>query len=486
VFKIFQSTFFFSLARLIEALVSFILLGILTRIFAPEVFGILAILQLYCSIMAILIDSRLNTAFSIRFYQDDTSSRIGRLYQILGYNVLLYLSLSVPIFFFPDTILDILQLSGKASINSLYLAQLFILFRVIYNFFTNLLVLERKAKLFCFTVCLFSVFYLGAAIFFYIILHITNYEYWFICQIIGLSAGLLVAIIYLWSNYPILKGSINLSLLKDVVILGLPLIPAGLLSIFQSSADRYMLNYFGFLTDTGLYATAAKFPMLISSVVLIPVGQVLTPFILKAYASSNEHFILLQTTFFELSLLIQMLILSYYSFFLYEIYPYFIGPDYQSSYPLAVLLLISICFISIGQSFCGVLLVTGKTMITLKISVFSMIINVITNAILIPYYNVYGAIIASILSSVIGAIVCFILNQKIIKIKYNLKFFAVVSLVSIINISAILLLSPTGNHLVISSLIKLTIISITIVLFAFVLYRSRVIEIYRTLTTISK
>jgi len=90
----------FSLGNLLEACASFALLAIYSRIFTPSQFGIIAVLQIFTTISGVLIDGRLNTAFSIKYYQDSYKTRGMRIYFVLGYNTILFLVFLGPFFIF--------------------------------------------------------------------------------------------------------------------------------------------------------------------------------------------------------------------------------------------------------------------------------------------------------------------------------------------------------------------------------------------------
>lgn len=417
--RLLKNTAGITAARATEAVVSFVLLAVFTRVFSDEEFGTIAILQIYASIVSILIDGRLNTAFSIRFYQDTPEIRSSRIYLVQCHNLVLGLAFLLIPLLCPRVLLWLLQLPADTSPAVLFWVQLLALLRVLFSFFTNLLIIEKSAGRFLAVTLLTSLTYLLANLIYFIYLQGHDYTFYFQSHVLAQALGLAVAIPYYFARYPLPVGRVKFFHLRELLLLGLPLIPAGMISYVQNSADRYMLSAFGFLGEAGIYSVATRFPTIGLTLILVPFGQAVTPYLLKRYAQSPKAYAPLQRVLTSLACALSMVLAGLGGLAIVLAFPFIVGPGFQSALPVTLLLFLNLWAASLAQSFAGPLLVLGRTRTTLKITFLSALLNILYNLLFIPKWLALGAAGATLLASISQAFLTLFYCQKALPIRYS-------------------------------------------------------------------
>ena len=81
---------FLSLSQVITLFTSFGILGLYTKNLTPSDFGKISLIWIFIIITSMIIDCRLNTAFSIRFYKVSKEENIKNLYSIFTYNLIVF------------------------------------------------------------------------------------------------------------------------------------------------------------------------------------------------------------------------------------------------------------------------------------------------------------------------------------------------------------------------------------------------------------
>ena len=135
---------FYSLSNAISAIISFVILAFYTKYLPPSDFGKISLMWIFVIIASILIDCRLNTAFSIKFYKVSKEENVKNIYTIFLYNLIVF-SLVYSIFLsYPSLFQKILKIEIITS--DLNIIFFLILFMIFGNFYTNFLMVAQKPK----------------------------------------------------------------------------------------------------------------------------------------------------------------------------------------------------------------------------------------------------------------------------------------------------------------------------------------------------
>ena len=194
----------------------------------------------------------------------------------------------------------------------------------------------------------------------------------------------------------------------------LPLALASGLSIINRNTDMLMLGVFSNTTNIAVYKVASQCGILVSFGLGV-VGLVIAPKI--AALSAENSSLELQTLVTAAARLGTLACIIPFFFFLIfgaEFLSFFFGTEYTKAYhPLLVLAVGQIVIAIFGSA--GVLLtMSGHEKEVAKSMSFTLLIKIILNSILIPYYGAIGAATSTMVSFMsLGMILHTIANKKI-------------------------------------------------------------------------
>ena len=131
-----KATSFLTLAQIISAGTNFLLLSIFTKYLPPEEFGKISLIWVFVTVVTIVVDSGMNTAFSIKFYKTTSEEQAKNVFIIFSY-YLIILGLVFALFRYTPVFFQKL-LRVEVSIHNLNIIFLLILFMLFGNFYTNI------------------------------------------------------------------------------------------------------------------------------------------------------------------------------------------------------------------------------------------------------------------------------------------------------------------------------------------------------------
>jgi O-antigen/teichoic acid export membrane protein len=135
---------FFSLSQAISALTSFGILALYTKLLPPADFGKISLIWIFVIIASTIIDGRLNTAFSIKFYKVSKEENTKNIYSIFVYILVVFSLVYFVFLLYPSLLQKILGIQIATS--DLNVVFLLILFMIFGNFYTNILIVAKKPK----------------------------------------------------------------------------------------------------------------------------------------------------------------------------------------------------------------------------------------------------------------------------------------------------------------------------------------------------
>ena len=232
-------------------------------------------------------------------------------------------------------------------------------------------------------------------------------------QLLGVTI-LLLGLIFL----SILKKEISFkhNLLKENLILSLPLTPRVFFATINSHFDRYMLGILNNRAGVGIYDIAQKISNL-GFIFMTFLQQVFAPEVYQSYVKSPNTFSKkvgeYLSPYFYLSLFFCLLL----GIFSREIIYLLTAPSFYEAYPLIVILNMLYATYFFGKQ--PQLLLAKKTKLISYLSIISVILNVIINLPLINYYGIIGAAWGTFFCGITIASVSFYYAQKYAKIVYD-------------------------------------------------------------------
>ncbi len=394
--------FIYSFGSLLLRGISIFLAPITMSILAPKDYGIIALANSFVSIVTVFIGLGLRQAFSIEYFHCCNQQR-----KIMINNmILLYLSFATPpllFFSFYPSPINKLIFVGKApnALILLCLAYSFLYFFV--EFFYQQLTYMTQAFKMTLIQTSVALLVIGCNLLFLC---------WFKWGVLSLMAGQVIGLIIVCiigfksyfkkSCHLYLNAQRCLQTCGQYLKLGLPFIPGVLCGWIFSSSDRLILARYATMHDVGIYSLASVFGQLFQILILIPTSRAYIPAVLKKFAQNKNNPLPVER-WNRKNMLISMTGLAFVISIGYLIYKpilYALLPErYQPAIGYIWMILIGYIFL-LGEYFASIFIIFKKKATFQATSlILPSILNVALNMLLIPYFNITGCVIATVVSS---------------------------------------------------------------------------------------
>jgi O-antigen/teichoic acid export membrane protein len=234
-------------------------------------------------------------------------------------------------------------------------------------------------------------------------------------QIIGEIYSLIITIPMMARNS---HPKVNYKVFKEMLSYGWPLAFSAVSSLILASGDRYVLTYYLTFSSVGIYALAQKIASVINTFLLHSFQQGFLPIAFKMFnEQAPKRFFSKTLTYFTFILTITALGLSLFS-------REFIFAFTEEAYYSAYLIVPFIAFAQVIKGINFVLTIgfhhAKKTGVYALIIVGGMVLTVALNFLLIPFFEIYGAAIAMVISYTVMTIFTYYYSQKLYFIKFEL------------------------------------------------------------------
>lgn len=380
---------------------SIILAPITMSILDPKDYGIIALSTSFVFLFSVLSNLGLKELFMLEYFHSNGESR-----KILLNNILLiYLVFSIPIILlfslYPKPINNLFFMGDVSS-----LMVILIMFYAFLSFFTELFynTLSYRGQVFQLTV-IQTVTALGVIALNLLLLC------WFklgvlsilIGQLIGMIAVSIIAFCFYLkkSCHLYIKPNVTISSLPGYLKISLSYIPGLLCASLLASSDRWVLARYSGMHDVGIYSLAAVFGQLFQMVVLIPLGRAYVPAVLDKF-SKNRNDIASVERWNKKNMIFAMVGLTLLCSvgyivckpLLYKVLPL----RYQPAIDYIWLILMGYIFL-LGEHFVSIL-ITFRKKAYFQAASFALpsLLNLGLNVALVPYLNITGCVIATLVS----------------------------------------------------------------------------------------
>ncbi len=406
---------FYFISNISSLFIALFSLPIFTRFLSPSDFGILALFVLFGTLTTQIISLALNEA-SRKFFFDKID--FIKLNSTNFFFVLtIFIIFSFFIFLFSELISKHIfdsKISNKLIIISYfygcimwtfqYLNSLFVIQEKSYNYFlvnltTNiaspilsiLILLQTDLTYEARIISIISIFFLSCLVSFYL-------------------------------NKYLFKLIVDFRSLKKSFVFSVPLVPNTIISQVHEATDKTMTNYFLGLNSLGILSIAIRIAD-ISKLIINSFLQAWDPYFLK---NSSENHLNKKRILSGFYVILSIIFLSCFTISLFseEIVKILTVKEYYFTIQYIPIICFSIFLVHIFSSLSiNQLIKTEKTGSFLKISSITMLMNLFLNLLLIPKFQIYGAIFATMISGLFSGIYSFYLGQKNFKI--NIKFLTI-------------------------------------------------------------
>lgn len=446
-----KQTLIYGVGTILARFVTFLLLPLYTNILSPEDYGLTSLVFAFLGFMNIIYNYGLDSAM-MRFYSDDSNTKD----KDIIFSTSVFLSILTSLIFtmlilFSCRYLSGMLLSSKEYSVLIKYAAFILLFDCLAHLPYALLRLKEKALLFM-SIRIANVVIVFTLNIYLVAMLRKGVEGIFLSNLV--TSVVTTIILYLLILREI-KPLFSFMHVKQLILFGLPFVPAGLASVTMEMLNRYIISHMLDLKAVGIFSAGFKLGifMLLLTTAFYYAWQ---PFFLKA--GKKESSKVLFSKVFNYFVLVAMSTWLILTIFIKEIVNfhigniYLVGKEYQSCISIVPYILLGYVFYGINIVFLPGIYFEKKTKFIAINTLISAAINVAFNFILIPYLGIVGSAIASLIGYVTLAILTFFTSQRCFKINYNFRRVFVTLLISIV-IGYILFVTQPSSIIKILSII---------------------------------
>lgn len=407
--KLARHSIIYGIGSSLGAAGSFLLIPLYTHALSTEDYGAVELLYRLCSVLMIVMFLGVRQAY-IRFFFDKRGDAAwqetvtGSTMVFVAISCAAILAAFIP---FERLILDKL-LSGHVTDTVLLLALFWIPCEMFLNVGLTYFQIQMRSLAYVLINVLFVVLYLAANV---------VLVYWmrlgvkgvFLAQI-GVTGSIAIGVVIYIAATNRLRVSVEI--IKQMIVFGLPLLPASFFMYLINNADRYFLGIYSGLQEVGVYALAAKLGTVGTMFLMDPFLKVWSPFLFDNYDKPNGPVLLSRVlTLFTLACVLVALGVSVFAPI---VLPYVTGEQFADAFALVPLACLAAVFYSISGLVDAGILIAKKTQYKPIIFGMAAAVSVAANVVLVPIFGMWGAAVAAVASMI---------TLVLVNLHYSNKFY---------------------------------------------------------------
>jgi O-antigen/teichoic acid export membrane protein len=209
-------------------------------------------------------------------------------------------------------------------------------------------------------------------------------------------------------------------LVGELLRFGLPLMTMSILALAMHEADRYLLAIFLDMKQVGVYAVAYKIGQAVEQMIHAPFASiwVTTVYEVADRADAKEIYVRVFHGYVAILLTIMLGV----SFFARPLLSVMTTADYVDAVYLIPLICLGYVFFSLSEHFRVPALLHHKTLDLVPTSVVAVIVNVVSNCLLIPLWGLFGAAVTSLVTYAVYSLMFLYVGRKIDRIDYAFSY----------------------------------------------------------------
>lgn len=437
-----KQTLVYGVGTVLSRFVTFLLLPLYTNVMTRSEYGLASLVFAFLGFMNIIYNYGLDSAV-MRFYSEESND--SRKNTILSTAIWMCLATSFLfslIIYNLDEFLGVKLLSSSENALLIRYGSFILFFDCICHVPFAFLRLEEKPFQF-----------MGLRLFNVLITFSLNIYFvaYLRMGVVGifrsnLIASTVTAAILYFIIFRKIKFTFSGSKAKDLLLFGLPFIPAGLATVSMEMINRYIIRHFIGLEAVGIFSAGFKLGVFMQ-LVTTAFYYAWQPFFLKAGKNESSRPLFAQVlTYFVLVELSFWILLT---IFLHEIVRfhigdiYLIGIEFQSCEPIVPIILLGYIFLGINNIFLPGIYFEKKTRYIAYMTIVSAIVNITANFLLIPPLGIIGSALASLLGYIVLAFCTFAVSQKLFNVPYEYKKVVLLFFIALVIGVPIYILQPS-------------------------------------------
>jgi len=404
--KFFKDTSIYTISDILNKLVPFILLPVLTRYLTPQDYGIIAMFFVFTSILGIVMTLETNTAISVNYFKISREKL-----QVYIFNILLIISIAtsftiIVIMLFHTTISELLAIPTEW----LFIGIIVTLLQFITTI--NLLLWQSEQNPIPLGIYQISQTIVNLLL---SLLLIIGFEMGWEGRLIAISIASIIfgmlSLVFLYKR-SYLKFKFSRESIEDALKFGIPLLPHALSVWIRTGVDRIFITIFVSASATGLYTVAFQIASVIS-ILTKAFNKAYSPYLFKKLSeiTQNDKKRIVQYTYlYFIALLLIAVGLTLISPLLIKI---FLGEAFQEVWRYIPWIAFSFAFYGMYLMIVNYILFTKKTAQLSYVTLSVSLLHIIVSYLLISYNGILGAAQATMLTSFTVFIAVWWLSQKL-------------------------------------------------------------------------
>lgn len=404
----------YSLGWFANSFASIALLPVYTRFLTRVDYGVLEMVDLIRGMLLIFIVSGFVPAMARFFHNSKDENEQKEVISTAIWFVLISSILWVSIGRLFQRPIGVFLLGNSEMSHYIDLGFIWLLLESLFSISTNYFNIIRRSKTF--------VLYSTAKLFVNIVLNL-----WFIVGLEMGAAGMLMGNIFALSIIcPLVildcfrhnGRRLNGRLMREMLLFGLPFIPALACASLMHSADRYLLRTYETLAVVGIYGIGYRFPFMLNSLMNTCFSRVWNSSVMyevaKHPAAKFEYARI--TTYY-----ITLFCLAQYSLAVLSpmVVRLLVAPAYHEAYLVTQILCLGMCFYSLHPFFAIGAYIKKKTRYLPYSYLLASLINIGLNILLIPLLGYSGAAWASVVTYFAFSLVGYLVFRRIYFIPFE-------------------------------------------------------------------
>lgn len=410
---LFKSTGIYTLSRIINAAIPFLMMPVLTRFLTPTDYGIVAMFGVLIGIVSPFVGLSLSGAVSVRYFdktESDLPKYIGNCFLILFASAIL---VSAVMWLFAGPISKYSAFPGEW----LWLVVILAVAQFTGSVLMSLWQVQNKPVKFAVFQNLQTLMNIGLTIALVVGLG-KNWQGRIEAQVISVIIFGLVALFILRRN-GLLKIKYDKPSIDHALRFGIPLIPHVLGGMLIVQTDRMFIANMVGVAAAGIYTVGYQFGNIIDFVAS-SFNQAYVPWLYKHLSGDNEAMKRKIVAFTYLYFILILFFALALSFVVPWFLKFFVGKDFQGAGQYVFWIALSYAFNGMNYMVANYIFFAGKTSALAMVTFVTAFLNVCFNYILIKLNGPVGAAQASALAFFISFIFTWILSARVYKMPWNL------------------------------------------------------------------
>lgn len=413
-----KDTIIYGLGNIAVKVVGLILIPLFTnpKFFTTDQFGVMGVLEITGLVLTALLASGLPQSLTRWFWdKDHMDNQKGIFFMSLTTQItvsFLFCILLIPL----SGTLSVIIFSKTIWSRAITFVILASAIQSVNNVVNTLMRLQSRSLLYTFT-NLFKLASVLALTLYFILSKKMGLEGIYLAQVIGNGVVVLILLGYTIKNSKVFFDKI---IFKSMNVYGFPLLLANIAAALLTVIDRFSLNSLTILRSVALYTLAFKITSVLKLVLVDSIKLALGPMMIKRIgAPDNKRFYSKVLLYSSYILMFAIVGVSLYSFEIIKIIA--TSKEYWDAVIIVPILALSIFFVNMKEVTVYGLHIAKKTRTIGFIVVFSTLMSLVLNILLIPVWDITGAALATISSQFIYWFACYYFSQKVFYVPYEIR-----------------------------------------------------------------